>query len=86
MLDLDQFFADCQLAVAEQKQEQKTGPVDLSAMSSMLASKWKGGGAGASSASDGASKADQVRTGQIRSFRISKLDAEKKRIDLELVS
>ena len=77
----------CQLAVAEQKQEQKTGPVDVSALSSMLASKWKGGGAGAGSAtSDGASKPDQVRTGQIRSFRITKVDAEKKRIDLELVS
>lgn len=75
----------CQLAVAEQKKEERTGPVDLSAMSSMLASKWKGGGTGSASADDGASKPDQVRTGQIRSFRISKLDAEKKRIDLELV-
>jgi small subunit ribosomal protein S1 len=78
----------CQLAVAEQKQEQKTGPVDLSALSSMLASKWKGAGAGpgASAPSDSAPKPDQVRTGQIRSFRITKIDAEKKKIDLELVS
>ncbi len=76
----------CQLAVAEPKQEQKTGPVDVSALSSMLASKWKGGGPGAGSATDGGSKPDQVRTGQIRSFRIAKIDAEKKRIDLELVS
>jgi len=35
---------------------------------------------------DGAPKQEQVRTGQVRSFRITKLDAEKKRIDLELVS
>ena len=51
----------------------------------MLASKWKGGGSGAGAAGEGASKPDQVRTGQIRSFRIAKIDAEKKRIDLELV-
>jgi hypothetical protein len=60
--------------------------MDVSALSSMLASKWKGGGAGTGSATDGAPKADQVRTGQIRSFRIAKIDAEKKRIDLDLVS
>jgi len=78
----------CQLEVVEQKQEQKTGPVDLSALSSMLATRWKGAGtgAGASAPSDGAPKQEQVRTGQVRSFRITKLDAEKKRIDLELVS
>jgi small subunit ribosomal protein S1 len=76
----------CQFAVVEQKKEEKTGPVDLSALSSMLASKWKGGGLGASSSGDGGSKPDQVRTGQVRSFRIAKIDAEKKRIDLELVS
>jgi small subunit ribosomal protein S1 len=80
----------CQLAVVEQKQEQKTGPVDLSALSSMLASKWKGAGAGsgsgASAASDGTPKSEQVRTGQVRSFRILKLDVEKKKIELELIS
>ena len=74
----------CQLAVAEQKKEEKTGPVDVSALSTMLASKWKGGGAGAGAQSDGPQQ-EQVRAGQIRSFRITKLDAEKKRIDLELV-
>lgn len=75
----------CQLAVAEQKQEQPSGPVDLSALSSMLASKWKGAAAGSGTPTEPASsKSEQVRTGQIRSFRIVKVDAEKKRIDLEL--
>ncbi|HWQ53889.1 MAG TPA: 30S ribosomal protein S1 [Bryobacteraceae bacterium] len=50
--------------------------VDLSALSSMLAAKWKGGG--------GSAGGDEpLRPGQIRSFRISKIDAAQKRIDLE---
>jgi len=77
----------CQLAVQEQKQEQKSGPVDLSALSSMLASKWKGAAAGGGTPAETPSSGpEQVRTGQIRSFRISKVDPEKKKIELELVS
>ena len=74
----------CTLAVQEQKQEQNRGPVDVSALSSMLASKWKGGGGGA--AAESAPKTEQLKAGQIRSFKIAKLDAEKKKIELELVS
>jgi small subunit ribosomal protein S1 len=70
----------CTLAAQEQKQEQSRGPVDVSALSSMLASKWKGGNA----ASEDEPKRDQVKPGQIRSFKITKLDAEKKKIELEL--
>jgi small subunit ribosomal protein S1 len=73
----------CTLAAQEQKQEQSRGPVDVSALSSMLASKWKGGG---NAPADDEPKRDQVKPGQIRSFKISRLDVEKKKIDLELVS
>jgi small subunit ribosomal protein S1 len=78
----------CTLAAQEQKQEQKSGPVDVSALSSMLASKWKGAGtgSGASAPTDSAPRAEQLKPGQIRSFRIARLDAEKKKIELELVS
>jgi small subunit ribosomal protein S1 len=42
----------------------------------MLQAKWKGGGQG--------SKREPARSGQIRSFRIVKLDAAAKKIELEL--
>jgi small subunit ribosomal protein S1 len=44
----------------------------------MLNAKWKGGD------SQGESKPEAVRTGQIRSFRISRLDPAAKKIELEL--
>jgi len=52
---------------------------DLSSLSSMLQAKWKGGG----SAVAGTRK-EPARAGQIRSFRIAKLDPGAKRIELEL--
>jgi len=51
---------------------------DLSSLSSMLQSKWKGG------ATVGSSRAEPARAGQIRSFRIARLDQAAKRIELEL--
>jgi small subunit ribosomal protein S1 len=75
----------CTLIVQEQKQEQKTGPVDVSTLSSMLASKWKGGAGGGAAAAETAPKRETLKPGQIRSFRISKLDGEKKKIELDLV-
>ena len=51
---------------------------DLSALSSMLKARWKG------SADGGATKPETIRAGQIRSFRIAKLDAVAKKIELEL--
>jgi small subunit ribosomal protein S1 len=51
---------------------------DLSSLSSMLASRWKSGG------SPVATKPDASSAGQIRSFRISKLDPATKKIELEL--
>ena len=51
---------------------------DLSSLGSMLQARWKGNTA----ASD--AKPEAVRTGQIRKFRITKLDAAAKKIELQL--
>lgn len=74
------------IAHVEQKQEQRAPSVDVSALSSMLASKWKGGGAGAGPQAGGDSgpKREVPKTGQVRSFRITKLDAEKKKLEIEI--
>ena len=45
----------------------------------MLQAKWKGGQAG------GGAKSEPARAGQIRSFRIARLDPGAKKIELELV-
>jgi small subunit ribosomal protein S1 len=64
---------------ASEKTEKAADPkVDLSSLSTMLQSKWKGGQGGASA------RRETPRSGQIRSFRIVKLDAASKRIELEL--
>jgi small subunit ribosomal protein S1 len=52
---------------------------DLSSLTSMLEAKWKKGGASGSATRD-----EAPRSGQIRSFRIVKLDAAQKRIEVEL--
>jgi small subunit ribosomal protein S1 len=51
---------------------------DLSSLTSMLQAKWKGGQGSASS------RPEPARTGQIRSFRIARLDPAAKKIELEL--
>ncbi len=71
-------------AEKEQKQEQRSGPVDLSAFSSMLASKWKG--AGGPAAAESGPRREVLKVGQVRTFRIAKLDAEKKKIEIEPAS
>jgi small subunit ribosomal protein S1 len=77
----------CTLAEKEQKQERKAGPVDVSALSSMLATRWKGSAGDAGpSGGDSTPQREELKAGQIRSFKIAKLDAEKKKIDLELVT
>jgi small subunit ribosomal protein S1 len=50
---------------------------DLSSLSSMLQARWKGG------AGSAPSKPAAARTGEIRSFRITKLDAAAKKIEVE---
>jgi small subunit ribosomal protein S1 len=76
----------CVLAEKEQKQEQKSSPVDVSALSSMLASRWKGsGGAAAVPDTEGSPKRELIKAGQIRRFRITRMDAGKKKIELDLI-
>ncbi|HWC95911.1 MAG TPA: 30S ribosomal protein S1 [Candidatus Sulfopaludibacter sp.] len=72
--------ANCRLAGETQEREEKPADskVDLSSLSTMLQSKWKGG------QSTGSSKREPARAGQIRSFRIVKLDPAAKKIELEL--
>ena len=75
--------ASCNMAAAESNQAAATAEpakADLSALSSMLAAKWKHGEAGGSSMG----KREPARAGQIRSFRIVRLDPAQKKIELEL--
>jgi small subunit ribosomal protein S1 len=56
----------------------KPAKADLSSLSSMLQARWKTG-------SGGPAKPEPVRAGQVRSFRIVKLDSTAKKIEVELV-
>jgi len=71
--------AICRTNNADREPEKKEAEADaanISSLTSMLQAKWKGGQE---------SRREPVRSGQIRSFRIVKLDAAAKKIDLELV-
>ena len=74
--------ATCRIAasapVVAKKEKESSGP-DLSALTSMLNARWKGGAAPAGS------QPEPLGVGQIRSFRIVKLDRETEKIELELV-
>jgi len=68
-------------AVAEshpQPEPSSSSKPDLSSLGSMLQARWKGG------APAGGAKPEPVRTGQIRKFRIARLDPAAKKIELEL--
>jgi small subunit ribosomal protein S1 len=74
--------ATCRLAAgasptAKTKKEKSAG-IDLSALTSMLNARWKGGAAPTGTPSE------PLAVGQIRSFRIVKLDRETEKIELEL--
>lgn len=74
-------LAECRISAQVPKREDEqpaAGQPDLSALTSMLSARWKGG-------SVGSEKPEAVREGQIRSFRITKLDRDAKQIELELV-
>src|SRR4051794_17086158 len=75
-------YATCRMPAADGEDEKvEAAPsADLSSLTSMLAAKWKSGGAAASGKREGA------RAGQIRQFKIVKLDAGAKKIELDLVS
>jgi small subunit ribosomal protein S1 len=72
-------FATCRIATAEAAKEKKQEPpkADLSSLTSMLQARWKGG-------ATEAVKPEEIRAGQVRSFKIAKLDSSAKRIELEL--
>jgi small subunit ribosomal protein S1 len=73
--------AACRVAAnapAGAKKESAAG-VDLSSLTSMLSARWKGGAAPAGTAPE------PLGVGQIRSFRIVKLDCETEKIELEMV-
>src|SRR5689334_13816381 len=63
---------------AESQEQASSGTLDLSALTSMLSARWKSGSAGTST------RKGELVPGQIRSFRISRLDGQAKQIDLEL--
>ncbi len=54
------------------------GKPDLSSLGFMLQARWKSG------APTGAAKPEELRAGQVHTFRIAKLDAAAKKIDLQL--
>ena len=78
--------AMCGIVAEEQKQERKSGPVDVSALSSMLATRWKGKAGNEPGAEPAAPRRDALKPGQVLSFKITKLDAEKKKIEVELAN
>jgi small subunit ribosomal protein S1 len=77
----DGIQASCRItpkaAAAEEKQAE--AKADLSSLTSMLQARWKGGPSSAAS-----TKPEGIHSGQVRSFRIAKLDPESKSIELEL--
>jgi small subunit ribosomal protein S1 len=64
---------------AAAKEQPEAAAVDLSSLGAMLASRWKNGPAA------NVAKAEPVRTGQIRSFRITMVDRGAKRVKVQLV-
>jgi len=77
----DGIRANCRIAAAAAPVAEAKKPeakVDLSSLSSMLKDRWKGNTSAASA------KAEPLGEGQIRTFKIVKLDAEAKKIEVEL--
>jgi small subunit ribosomal protein S1 len=70
----------CRISTPAPAIEEKaaSAKADLSSLSSMLQNRWKGG------ASSKGSMPEVLQSGQVRSFRITKLDREGKKIELEL--
>src|SRR5579864_4612231 len=75
----DRIHATCRVTAAAAKTSELAVPAkaDLSSLSSMLQARWKTG-------AGGPPKAEPARAGQVRSFRIIKLDRTTKKIELEL--
>jgi len=72
-------YATCPITSSPAPQETRQAPADLSSLTSMLQARWKGG------SSPATKKQEAVHAGQVRSFRIARLDREAKIIELQLV-
>ena len=70
--------AHCRITAPATEESAAPAKADLSSLTSMLQARWKG----ASTAV--ASKREPAKAGQIRSFRIAKLDAGAKKVELDL--
>jgi small subunit ribosomal protein S1 len=72
--------ATCRLKEPGSKDDEKSsaGAVDLSSLTSALQARWKGQTKSASA------NRDAVQAGQVRSFRISAMDEDSKKMELEL--
>jgi small subunit ribosomal protein S1 len=72
----------CRIPAAEaataKDENPSTAQADMASLSSMLKARWKGG------AGSGAAKPEAPAAGQVRSFRITKLDPSTKKIEVEL--
>jgi small subunit ribosomal protein S1 len=73
--------AVCTISQAKQEDANHSAEAktDVASLSSMLAARWKSGAVAESS------KPQEIQAGQIRKFRITKLDREAKRIEVELM-
>ena len=76
--------AFCHLPASTAEESAEPAKADLSSLTSMLQARWKGA-SGAGTSTVAAAKNEPLKAGQIRSFRIAKLDAGTKKIELELV-
>jgi small subunit ribosomal protein S1 len=74
-----QFRVKADAAAVPAAEKQSEGKADLSSLSSLLSARWKG------NAPEAVAQPDALGAGQIRSFRIVKLDAATKKIEVELV-
>lgn len=77
----ENIFAVCRASKAAQPAAAsplQSGKADLSSLSSMLSARWKGSAPAPSAAPE------PLKAGQIRSFKITKLDAESKSIEVQV--
>jgi small subunit ribosomal protein S1 len=72
-------IAHCRITTPAADENAAPAKADLSSLTSMLQARWKGGAVSAA-----APKREPLKSGQIRSFRIARLDAGAKMIELEL--
>lgn len=75
----DGIHATCRTTASatDRNETPKAAKADLSSLSSMLQARWKTG-------SSAASKAEPARAGQVRSFRIVKIEPSAKKIEVEM--